>query len=239
MKQKHGKFKGFQKRFFVLYDEELRYYKTQNDSTALAIISLDHYTLTHVQTENQTTENKQFCLLSDDESKYDWPDYFLQAESEQDWKIWVDCLTQLTTESTTSVLDKWLERLDMPNKSVRDSFYSESNNSVPTLSPPRNEEDERSSIASSTLSPSEGRRSIIRNHKSAESFGLLKSMTSFERRPSDVSKRPFPYRLFSWSSRPKSSSSSIISMPQDEPIHTAKAFESPIIHPSDYNQDSH
>lgn len=29
MKQKHGKFKGFQKRFFVLYDEELRYYKTQ------------------------------------------------------------------------------------------------------------------------------------------------------------------------------------------------------------------
>jgi len=38
MKQKHGKFKLFQKRYFVLFDDELRYYKTQVDISLFYIL---------------------------------------------------------------------------------------------------------------------------------------------------------------------------------------------------------
>ncbi|KAG1306012.1 hypothetical protein G6F64_007924 [Rhizopus arrhizus] len=261
MKQKHGKFKLFQKRYFVLFDDELRYYKTQNDIVALAIISLDHYTLVlNIPSEYIQKQNKHlFALLSDDTSKYDWPDYFLQAESEQEWQMWVDCLEALMHHRSTSVLDKWLERLDVPHQ----SFYgNEFNSSVPTLSRRDDDydDDERSSISSSILLTPEHNtnRFMIRNHKSAESLSILKaSNEAYKRRPSDFSntikanKRPlFPYRLFSWTTThhdqpttPKSTPS-IISMPsQDDSTTTTtthepiKAFESPIIHPSEYNQD--
>ncbi|RCI01318.1 hypothetical protein CU097_011366 [Rhizopus azygosporus] len=233
-KQKHGKSKAFHKRYFILYGEELRYYKNQNDTTALAIISLDHYTLIPDPLLPKQKQSKSliFCLQSNDESKYDWPDYFLQADSEEEKQIWIDCLQKLATGSSTSVLDKWLQRLDMPMTTSK--IYQESNNSVPTLSQKTknsnndddDDYDEKSSIASSILLTPPNHfysRSFLKSHKSCESLRAFKQMqeSHSKRRPSDISctksdsssKRLFPYKLFSWSSRSARSSSSITSMP--------------------------
>ncbi|KAI9243964.1 hypothetical protein BY458DRAFT_530035 [Sporodiniella umbellata] len=172
MKQKHGKFKGFQKRYFVLYDEELRYYKSQNDTTAQAILSLNHYRLTRVEETEGSHRPFLFALSSDDREKYDWPDYILQAESESEREHWLYHLERQTADR--SVLDKWLERLDVPDQSTaRDSFYSESNHSLPTLS--RHEEDAQS-VVSSLIQP----RSFfpLRHHPSAESFPKHHQLTT-------------------------------------------------------------
>ncbi|RCH89136.1 hypothetical protein CU097_004673 [Rhizopus azygosporus] len=200
-KQKHGKSKAFHKRYFILYGEELRYYKNQNDTIALAIISLDHYTLIPDPLLPKQKQSKSliFCLQSNDESKYDWPDYFLQADSEEEKQIWIDCLQKLATGSSTSVLDKWLQRLDTPMTTSK--IYQESNNSVPSLSQKTknsnnnnddDDYDEKSSIASSILLTPPNHiysRSFLKNHKSFESLRAFKQMQErhIKRRPSDIS----------------------------------------------------
>lgn len=113
-------------------------------------------------------------------------------------------------------------------------IYQESNNSVPTLSQKTknsnndddDDYDEKSSIASSILLTPPNHfysRSFLKSHKSCESLRAFKQMQErhIKRRPSDISctksdsssKKLFPYKLFSWSSRSARSSSSITSMP--------------------------
>ncbi|KAG1138145.1 hypothetical protein G6F37_009125 [Rhizopus arrhizus] len=254
MKQTHGICKSFQKRYFILYNEELRYYKNQNELTPLAIILLDHYTLVPVVQPELIKQNHQstFCLISDDETKHDWPDYFLQAESENQKQIWIDCIQDLSRHSV-SVLDKWLKRLEVSDNSLY-SYNGQSDMS--------RTDDDSESTSSSTISPPSSNSKLsnhffLRNYKSAESLGTTKSISSQQqhserqRRPSNLSKSSSSSRKilsnkhFNRSSRctNKSSSSSIISLPEEsneyfhKPMHTTKALEQPIIHPSEYNYD--
>ncbi|KAI8882146.1 PH-domain-containing protein, partial [Backusella circina FSU 941] len=120
MKQKHGKTRTWLKRYFVLHNDELRYYKTKTDNNTLAVISLDHYSLVPNAEARLSIDKKYkphtFCLISDDETKYNWPDYFLQASSDEERQIWVDHIQKHVSQSK-SILDKWLERLDLPVES--------------------------------------------------------------------------------------------------------------------------
>ncbi|KAG1443258.1 hypothetical protein G6F56_010739 [Rhizopus delemar] len=84
-----------------------------DDTSASAIIALEHYTLVPiVEPEIVKDNDRTFCLISDDESKFDWPDYLLQAESETEKQIWIDRL-QTISRYSVSVLDKWLKRMEI------------------------------------------------------------------------------------------------------------------------------
>ncbi|KAI8079052.1 uncharacterized protein B0P05DRAFT_571719 [Gilbertella persicaria] len=250
MKQKHGKSKSWLKRYFVLYGQELRYYKSRSDTNnALAVISLNHYSLipdTQPHESHKPSKHDTFCLVSDDETKYDWPDYYLQAANPEERSVWEDALQHYVTQ-LTSVLDKWLDRLDIPHDDFDDTLYSARKlDSVSIHS-------SQSNILLSTPSQS------LRNHKSTESLSTtFTSFSSYNRRrpsdftcskSSDLSSKILGSKAFSWT-RPKSSASSVVSSITDSeendsneylPQHTAsmipnKALEMPIIHPSEYNK---
>ncbi|KAI7893533.1 uncharacterized protein EV154DRAFT_501490 [Mucor mucedo] len=258
-KQKHGKCKAWLKRYFVLYGEELRYYKNKNDTNALAVISLDHYSLVANAQPLTSMNQKQwryhtFCLVSDDDTKFDWPDYFLQAENDCERADWVDSLHDHVSQSK-SVLEKWLERLDMPAEeiTVMTSIYSHDD-----IDPSQ----EKASVLSSVNLPPP-----LHHQKSNESFGTLATHSSLsvdgessKRRPSDftasrstelITGKLFSTKIFNWS-RTKSSASSVTSSARSistsiienqsseflsAPHTPFKPIESPIIHPSEYNHD--
>ncbi|KAI8333835.1 hypothetical protein BC941DRAFT_515836 [Chlamydoabsidia padenii] len=106
MKQKHGLYRSWQKRYFVLQGRELSYYRHETDKVPQNVLDLDHYTISF---KKQSRRNCTFVLVA--EEHYMQPDYYLQAESKDHLDIWVSHLQQHM--STSSVLDKWLERLDM------------------------------------------------------------------------------------------------------------------------------
>ncbi|KAF1800323.1 hypothetical protein V8B55DRAFT_1546327 [Mucor lusitanicus] len=215
MKQKHGKCRAWLKRYFVLYGEELRYYKNKDDSNALAVISLDHYSLVPDAQPVTSLNQKQsklntFCLVSDDEAKFDWPDYYLQAPSAQDRAVWVDSLQDHVSQSTT-VLEKWLDRLQLPpqdmqalsihqpaktcsettasSSSSSTTYYIKELPSLPTspVSPTT------SSSSFIRLPSSSQRQQALRYFKSAESLNTFTTRSSSnvsssaagKRRPSD------------------------------------------------------
>lgn len=94
----------------------------------MAVISLDHYSLVPDAQPLTGLNSKQlkhntFCLVSDDESKFDWPDYFLQASSVEERKLWINTLQSYVFQST-SVLEKWLNKIEIPNKDdISSSIY--------------------------------------------------------------------------------------------------------------------
>lgn len=262
MKQKHGKCRAWLKRYFVLYGEELRYYKNKvfihinyilssctnliiimkkNDTNALAVISLDHYSLVPDAQPLTSLNQKQwkyntFCLVSDDETKFDWPDYFLQAPSAEDRAIWVDSLQDHVSQSTT-VLEKWLERLQLPPQDMQAlSIYQPSINSpttptfikdLPEL--PISPVSEISSTSYIQLPP---QQQALRCYKSAESLNTFttrsSNVSSGKRRPSDflpsrssdMSNKLLSSKIFNWT-RSKSTNSSVSSIV--ESMHTTDA----------------
>ncbi|KAI8377073.1 hypothetical protein EDC96DRAFT_494391 [Choanephora cucurbitarum] len=237
LKQTHGKSKVWVKRYFILYDHELRYFKSKSDTNnALAVIALDHYALVpDFQTSICPKRNKHitFLLLSDDESKYDWPDYYLQTSASEERLRWEEAL-QKRVQHSTSVLDKWLDRLDI---TVDDDPIHHGLDSTSTIQ----------SYGSQLLSPSS---SSLRNHRSVESINIQQAVS--RRRPSELSiskstdlpGRTLPPKTFNWA-RPISYASSTISSinePEEDeylqhqaPIIPNKALELPIIHPSEFN----
>ncbi|KAI7903847.1 uncharacterized protein BX663DRAFT_505446 [Cokeromyces recurvatus] len=212
MKQKHGKCKAWLKRYFILYEKEIRYYKSKSDtSRALAVITLDHYNLvlnSHSLTSllnQKQPQRKQtiFCLVSDDTTKYNWPDYFLQAADAIEYRMWINSLEDRylshLIHNSSSVLDKWLDRLKLPDKhsslhkhhvpetllssslkyneesdslpSSPQSFVFTTNSSVSSLSI-------RSNHSSSTPPPI----LLIKNHRSRDSLGSrFQSLSSSEK----------------------------------------------------------
>jgi hypothetical protein len=262
MKQKHGKCKAWLKRYFVLYGEELRYYKNKvpihiddilfsctnfiitikkNDTNVLAVISLDHYSLVPDAQPLTSLNQKQwkyntFCLVSDDERKFDWPDYFLQAPSAEDRAIWVDSLQDHVSQSTT-VLEKWLGRLQLPPQDMQAlSIYQPSITSpttptfiknLPEL--PNSPASEASSTSYIQLPP---QHHALRYYKSAESLNTFttrsSNVSSGKRRPSDflpsrssdMSNKLLSSKMFSWT-RSKSNNSSVSSIA--ESMHSQDA----------------
>ncbi|CAO3646641.1 unnamed protein product [Mucor fragilis] len=251
MKQKHGKCRAWLKRYFVLYGEELRYYKSKGDSNALAVISLDHYSLVPDAQPVTSLNQKQsklntFCLVSDDETKFDWPDYYLQAPSAEDRAVWVDSLQDHVSQSTT-VLEKWLDRLQLPPQDMQalsihqpsktcSETTATSNTTfikdLPSLPP-------TSCVSPTTSSfnrlPSSQKQQALRYFKSAESLNTFTTRSSTsnlssagKRRPSDflpsrssdLSSKLLSSKMFSWT-RSKSNNSSVSSIP--ESIHTTDA----------------
>ncbi|KAI8967718.1 hypothetical protein BDF20DRAFT_898849 [Mycotypha africana] len=125
-KQKHGKCKAWIKRYFRLYNDELRYYKTKNDRNTLAVISLVHYSLKPDARPIAALHQKQwkantFALISDDKQKFDWPDYYLQASDVNERQTWIACLQENMSKQSCSVLDKWLSRLHLPPAVTRNN----------------------------------------------------------------------------------------------------------------------
>ncbi|CAO3593129.1 unnamed protein product [Absidia cylindrospora] len=106
MKQNHGLYRSWLKRYFVLQGRELSYYRNETDKEPQNVLDLDHYTISF---KKQSRRHCTFVLVA--EEHHMQPDYYLQAETKEDLDIWVTHLQQHM--STSSVLDKWLERLDM------------------------------------------------------------------------------------------------------------------------------
>lgn len=207
------------------------------------MISLEHYSLVPDAQPLTSANQKQlryntFCLVSDDESKFDWPDYLLQASNPEEREAWIDCLQSRVFQST-SVLEKWLDRLHIPhydqpaltslyNSSIEGDMVNLSSTLQPNnLSSPRSSSSVTSSTSNILLPPSH--QQTIRNHKSVESFNTFTSRSSAgknKRRPSDfassrstdLSIRILSSKIFNWV-RPKSSASSIASSTA-ESLHT-------------------
>ncbi|KAG2231594.1 hypothetical protein BDF21DRAFT_490624 [Thamnidium elegans] len=266
-KQKHGKCKAWLKRYFVLYGEELRYYKNKNDINALAVISLDHYSLVPNAQPLTSLNQKQwryntFCLVSDDDAKFDWPDYYLQAEDVNERNKWIDGLQRHVSQSK-SVLEKWLERLEMPQADITEmtTIYVDKNSNTSSSTLPSTQGRLTDASVSSELLPPP--HQSLRSHKSVESLGTFttKSTSSdgYRRRPSDfassrstdLSSKLFNSKIFNWT-RPRSSASSVTSSSRSidtniiendsrdllsAPNTPLKPIESPIIHPSEYNRE--
>ncbi|ORZ20598.1 hypothetical protein BCR42DRAFT_434982 [Absidia repens] len=106
LKQKHGLYRSWLKRYFVLHGRELSYYRNETDKVPQNVLDLDHYTISF---KKQSRRNCTFILVA--EEHHMQPDYYLQAETKDDLDVWISHLQQHM--STSSVLDKWLERLDM------------------------------------------------------------------------------------------------------------------------------
>lgn len=203
-----------------------------------------------------------FCLVSDDETKFDWPDYYLQAEDTDERNKWIDSLQRHVSQSK-SVLEKWLERLEIPQSDINEMTTISSNTSTSTLPSTTQGSGKltNASVSNELLPPP---RQSLRSHKSVESLGTFttKSTTStdgYRRRPSDfassrstdLSSKLFNSKIFNWT-RPKSSASSVTSSSRSidtnivendsrdllaAPNTPLKPIESPIIHPSEYNRE--
>lgn len=216
----------------------------QDDPNALAVISLDHYSLVPDAQPATSLNQKQsklntFCLVSDDETKFDWPDYYLQAPSAKERETWVYNLQDHVSQSTT-VLEKWLDRLQLPPQdmqtlsihrpSITCSETTASITSTFIKGLPGLPTSPVSTTSSSSFikSPSQ-KQQALRYFKSAESLNSFatrsSNVSSGKRRPSDftpsrssdLSSKLLSSKMFSWT-RSKSNNSSVSSIP--ESIHT-------------------
>ncbi|KAI9496951.1 hypothetical protein BDB00DRAFT_47059 [Zychaea mexicana] len=127
--------RSWRKRHFVLGDKELRYYKHQGDIRPTGIVDLKHYR----DVTPCSTKQSQWSFRIDSGCRHHFS-HILHADSEADREIWVqairikihkqhnqhscshsyyddseDTLTTAINNNNTndSVLDKWLERLDL------------------------------------------------------------------------------------------------------------------------------
>ncbi|KAI8089264.1 uncharacterized protein BX664DRAFT_314480 [Halteromyces radiatus] len=184
MKQKHGFCRTWLKRYFVLQGRELSYYRNETDKSPQNVLDLDHYTISF---KKQSRRNRIFVLVADEHHMQ--PDYYLQAESRDELELWVSHLQQHM--STSSVLDKWLERLDMSSSSQHKT------GSCTSLHVPSGHHQYHQQH-------SQQQQSSIRSHRSVESIHTFYSLPSESHRVSFTNdRRP--------SSQSTHSNSSIIS----------------------------
>ncbi|KAI9264241.1 hypothetical protein BDA99DRAFT_536959 [Phascolomyces articulosus] len=184
LKQRHGICKSWLRRFFVLEGNELRYYKSEVESIPQCVIPLDNYQVVTdvipialpLILKKQPQRQYTFLLLSKDKQKTERSDLFLQAETQEELDIWVNALQLQQLNDSTSVLDKWLERLDdmhsttPPPPTTTHHHLHHTTSTASTLS---------SSSAPAFLSPTKQhyhhhhptRRPPLRGHRSSESLG--------------------------------------------------------------------
>lgn len=191
---------------------------------------MDHYSLVPLTTVNTHT----FCLVSDDETKYDWPDYYLQASSDLERREWVHLLERFVSQST-SVLEKWLHRVDLtdsittaPNlqPSTSCSSLPHTTKSFESLPP---------HITKKTIKrrPSDYLLSTTRHLMSPSSSSSSSSIHLKESNSSKISK----LFLFKTKSTCSSMTSSTIDLHEEDNDDTPPtvAPEKPIINPKDFD----
>ncbi|KAI8889258.1 hypothetical protein K501DRAFT_239101 [Backusella circina FSU 941] len=266
MKQKHGKCRAWLKRYFVLYGGELRKYSMMNDNTTLAVISLDHYSIVPDAQPLTALNQKQwkyntFCLVSDDESKHDWPDYFLQASSDEERLVWVDKIQKHVSQSK-SILDKWLERLELPSENIpvipdfptNDQELDDKSGFLSSESNLDSVSRQYNNISDIVLPLSKNSNIPMKqssDSQSISSYTSVSEIASPKRRPSDfASGKNLSEKLFFWN-RSKSSETNLSEASEltltagsndsndflATPKVVLKSLESPIIHPSEYEND--
>lgn len=233
----------------------------------MAVISLDHYSLVPDAQPLTSLNQKQwkdhtFCLVSDDESKHDWPDYFLQASNDEERILWAEKIQKHVSQSK-SILDKWLERLELPSESMP---------VIPDFPANGHELDDKSGILSSESNldldshqysnnvsdivlplPKNSNMNMKQssdNH-SISSYTSASEIASPKRRPSDfASGKSLSEKLFFWN-RSKSSETNLSEASESSltagssdsndflttPKVAPKPIESPIIHPSEYENE--
>ncbi|ORY95583.1 hypothetical protein BCR43DRAFT_493223 [Syncephalastrum racemosum] len=135
-KQRHGLRKSWQRRYFVLEGNILYYYKSETDTTPTNKLLLDNYDIVTdvipmsipAILKKQPSHQHTFLLMAKDGAERS--DMFLQAETREELETWVTALQQ--PPETTSVLDKWLERLDdmHPQNNTSSSKNSEHTSSI-------------------------------------------------------------------------------------------------------------
>lgn len=181
----------------------------------------------------------------------------MQAEDVNRRDAWVENLQAHVSQSKT-VLEKWLERLDLPQQEddMQDvaSLYSRTGSEKLTARLTANYQQElRSFNGSSVILPSP--QHSLKKGTSAESLGTFTTKSSEshikERRPSESTGKLFSSKIFSWN-KSKPLSPSMISEDNslninnmegnssemiNTPSTALKPVESPIIHPSEYNND--
>ncbi|KAG2219114.1 hypothetical protein INT45_009781 [Circinella minor] len=142
--RKHLVWGASHNRYFCTLDgQQLRLYNDQNDIRAKVILNLQHYKVVPTGRSqrgvvfNRTPSHKTFQLVSRDEIHQQ--DLILVAESRESLEEWVDHMTNNNnTKNNDDVLEKWLERFDVNNKSTSPeslppspSFsYNSSNSSI-------------------------------------------------------------------------------------------------------------
>ncbi|KAG2217941.1 hypothetical protein INT45_004068 [Circinella minor] len=180
LKQRHGICKSWARRFFVLEGNELRYYKSEVENIPQCVINLDNYQLVTDVTplplplilKKQPQRQNTFLLLSNDKHKSERSDLFLQAETREELEIWVNALQLHQLNDSTSVLDKWLERLDdmhsttPPAPTTTTSHHTNTNSlscsSAPAFLMPRKQHHYHYPLS---------KRPPLRGHRSSESLG--------------------------------------------------------------------
>lgn len=164
---------------------------------------------------------------------------------------------QAHVSQSKTVLEKWLERLDLPQQEddMQDvaSLYSRTGSEKLTARLTSNYQQELRSFNDSVILPSP--QHSLKKGISAESLGTFTTKSSEdrfqERRPSESTSKLFSSKIFSWN-KSKPLSPSVISEDNslninnmesnssemiNTPSTSLKPVESPIIHPSEYNND--
>ncbi|KAI9265039.1 hypothetical protein BDA99DRAFT_571372 [Phascolomyces articulosus] len=121
--RKHLVWRASHNRYFCTLDgQQLRLYNDENDIQPKLILSLQHYTVVPTAPSqrgivfNRTPSHKTFQLVARDELHR--PDLILVAESKETLEEWVDHMTNNNNiKNNDDVLEKWLERFDVNNKS--------------------------------------------------------------------------------------------------------------------------
>ncbi|KAI9498382.1 hypothetical protein BDB00DRAFT_800089 [Zychaea mexicana] len=193
MKQRHGICKSWLRRFFVLDGNELRYYKNEMDSIPQCVINLENYQVVidvipialPLILKKQPQRQYTFLLLSNDKQKTERSDLFLQAETKEELDIWVNALQLHQMNDSTSVLDKWLERLDdmhstTPPQAPHSASASTSASSA-FLSPTKQQRHNNHHQHHQTRPPLRGHRSSESLASSVSSAGSHSTVTTSHR----------------------------------------------------------
>ncbi|KAL0096340.1 hypothetical protein J3Q64DRAFT_1016755 [Phycomyces blakesleeanus] len=180
MKQRHGITKAWLRRYFVLEDRTLRFYKAESDTIPQGSLDLDHYTVhTNIIPLNilrkENPRRSTFCLVSDSTNKTTMPNFFLQADCDESRDIWIMLINPQVIKHT-SVLDKWLERLDIQNTSPAPSSPVTTASTATPITPETPTTPATPPSQTALLSPINP--GSLRTHRSVESIASLGSASS-------------------------------------------------------------
>ncbi|RUP50014.1 hypothetical protein BC936DRAFT_140680 [Jimgerdemannia flammicorona] len=149
--------KSFHKRWFVLKGSELKYYKTEEDPIPHGVIDLNDYsTVAH-----ETCKKSPFAFVLKPRAPKEHRAYMLFADSQEEMNLWIKALQSRLGDR--SVLDKWLERLDLSSPS-----FESTRNKSSVVSPTNSTFSKTSSEMQRTL----------RSHKSNSSLSSNDSLSS-------------------------------------------------------------
>ncbi|KAI9310502.1 hypothetical protein BX666DRAFT_2006612 [Dichotomocladium elegans] len=127
--------RSWQRRYFVLDDCELRYYKQQNDPRPIGTVDLRLYS----DVGPYPSKHSPFTFRIDSECNHHRA-FLLHAETKSELEHWMaalvssihpaghsSCIYDIESD-TGSVLDKWLERLDLQDDDPKSPTTSSSTN---------------------------------------------------------------------------------------------------------------